>query len=56
MTNSAGTDPELRSWLRWVSEEGNASDFVRRVADAGCLACWPDYALLPPVLLELKQQ
>jgi hypothetical protein len=56
MTNSSSTGPELRSWLRWASEEGIASDFVHWVADAGCLACWPDYALLPPVLLELKQQ
>jgi len=29
---------------------------VRRVADAACLACTPDYELLRPVLLELKRR
>jgi len=53
---SANTDPELRRWLRWASEEGNAPAFVRTVADAACLACSPDYEMLRPVLLDLKRQ
>jgi hypothetical protein len=53
---SASTDPELRSWLRWAAEEGNTPSFVRKVADATLIACLPDYELLRPVLLELKQQ
>jgi hypothetical protein len=88
---SASTDPELRDWLRWASDEGNAPAFVRRVAEAAQMACSPDdhelfgwlcwacgrghtpsfvralveaafracagdYALLRPVLLELKRR
>jgi hypothetical protein len=29
--DSANTDPELRHWLRWVSEGNNTPMFVRRV-------------------------
>ena len=56
MMGSAYTDPQLRQWLRWASEGGNAPGFVRKVADAACLACMPDYVLLRPVLVELKRQ
>jgi hypothetical protein len=55
MMYSANTDPELRQWLRWASEWGSTPMFVSKVADAACLACLPDYALLRPVLLELKR-
>ena len=53
---SAATDPELHHWLRWVSERGNTPMFVSAVAEAATLASLPDYALLRPVLLELKQR
>jgi hypothetical protein len=52
--DSAHTDPELSQWLRWASERGNTPTFVRTVAEADLIACLPDYALLRPVLLELK--
>jgi hypothetical protein len=55
MMDSTTTDPELRQWLRWASELGNAPAFVRKVADAACLACLPEYELLRPVLMELKR-
>jgi hypothetical protein len=53
---SARTDPELRDWLRWASEDGITTSFVRAIAEAASLACLPDYSLLRPVLLELKQR
>ena len=56
MNGSANTDIELRSWPRWASEGGNTPMFVRTVAEAALIACLPDYALLRPVLLELKRQ
>jgi hypothetical protein len=52
--DSARIDPELSRWLRWASERGNTPMFVRTVAEADLIACLPDYALLRPVLLELK--
>jgi hypothetical protein len=54
--DSAHTDPELRRWLRWASEEGNTPMFARTVADAALSACSPDYELLRPVLLVLKRR
>jgi hypothetical protein len=54
MMDSANSDAELRGWLRWASERGNTPMFVRTVAEADLIACLPDYALLRPVLLELK--
>jgi hypothetical protein len=54
--DSANTDPELRDWLRWASEEGNAPAFVRTVAQAALIACSTDYELLRPVMLELKRR
>jgi len=56
MMLSANTDPELREWLRWAFEGGKVPVFVRTVAEAALIACLPDYALLRPVLLELKRQ
>jgi len=50
----ANIDLELRDWLRWASESGRTPSFVRTVAEAALMACLPDYALLRPVLLELK--
>ena len=49
-------DPELRDWLCWASKGGNVPSFVRKVLEAALLACSPDYALLRPVLLELKRR
>lgn len=56
MMDSANTDPELRDWLRWASEGGRTPMFVRTVATAARMACSPDYALLRPLLLELKRR
>ena len=53
--DSAGTDPELRDWLRWASEWGTTPMFVSKVADAASAACTPDFEMLRPVLLELKR-
>jgi len=52
--DSANTDLEMRAWLRWAEEGGKAPMFVRTVATAARMACMPDYALLRPVLVELK--
>lgn len=51
---SAYTDPELRDWLREVSEHG--SNFMRAIAEAAFLADLKSYNLLRPVLLELKKE
>jgi len=45
-----------RKWLRWASEGGSTSMFVRTVAEAALIACSPDYLLLRPVVVELKSQ
>jgi hypothetical protein len=56
MIYSAATDPELTDWLRWASESGEVPSFVQAIAEAAFLADLPHYALLRPVLLELKRQ
>lgn len=56
MLYSASTDRDLREWLRWASESHEVPMFVRAVAEAAFLADLPNYALLRPVLLELKRQ
>ena len=56
MMDSANADPELSQWLRWASEQGHTPMFVRTLAEATLMACMPDYALLRPVLLELKRR
>ena len=56
MTHSATNDPDLHDWLRWASESGEAPSFDRAVAEAAFLADLPHYALLRPVLLELKRE
>jgi hypothetical protein len=56
MTHSAHTDPELADWLRWACESGEVPNFVRAIAEAAFVADLPNYALLRPVLLELKRQ
>ena len=53
---SATTDPDLADWLRWASESGEVASFVRVIADAAFVADLPNYALLRPVLLELKRE
>jgi len=53
---SANTDPELQDWLRWASESGEAPNFIRTIAEAASIPDLPNYALLRPVLLELKRQ
>lgn len=52
---SATTDPELADWLHWASESGEASNFLRAVAEAAFIADLEDYALLRQVLLELRR-
>ena len=56
MQHSASIDPELREWLQWVSESDEVSIFIRVIAKAAFLAATTDYAMLRPVLLELKRQ
>lgn len=56
MKYSATTDPGLTDWLRWASDSGEASSFVHAIAEAAFLADLPNYSLLRPVLLELKQE
>jgi hypothetical protein len=56
MTVSANNDPKLAHWLRWASESGEVPMFVRTIAEATSIANLADYALLRPVLLELKRQ
>jgi hypothetical protein len=56
MTHSATSDPDLSGWLHWATESGEASNFIRTVADAASIADLADYALLRPVLLKLKQK
>jgi len=53
---SANTDPELRQWLRWASESGSTPLLVRPVAKAARMACSSDYALLRPLLVELRRR
>ena len=52
---SANTDLEMRAWLRWASESGNAPSFARKVAEGALIACSPEYELLRSVLIELKR-
>jgi hypothetical protein len=56
MMASAITEPELRDWPHWASEEGNAPSFVRTAAEAAPIACSPESELLRPVLVELKRR
>ena len=56
MLHSASTDPELRNWLSWASESAEVSNFIRAIAKAAFLADSLNYAVLRPVLLELKRQ
>ena len=49
-------DPDLFGWLCWASEGGHVPSFVRTLAEAATCACASDYALLRPVLLELKRR
>jgi len=56
LMDSANTDPELTHWLHWAEEGGKVPMFVRTVATAARMACMPDYALLRPVLVELKRR
>lgn len=56
MLLSANDDPELRDWLRWAEESGQAPIFAKTLADAALIADLPNYALLRSVLLELKRR
>ena len=53
---SATTDPDLALWLRWASDSGEAPMFIRTIAEAAAIPDLPQYALLRPVLMELKRQ
>ena len=52
MTRSPRTDDELRDWMEWGAANGPC--FARALAEAVSLADLQAYALLRPVLLELK--
>jgi hypothetical protein len=52
MADSAYTDRELGSWLRFEEKHGNS--FMRAIAEAAFIADTPSYRLLRPVLLRLK--
>jgi hypothetical protein len=56
MTQAATSDPCLRDWLNWVVESDEAPMFVKTVAEAASIADLSNYALLRPVLLQLKRQ
>jgi hypothetical protein len=49
-------DPDLTDWLRWASESGETPSFIQAIAEAAFFADLRNYALLRPVLLELKRQ
>jgi hypothetical protein len=53
---SANNDPDLHDWLRWASESGETPSFVHEIAEAAFLADCLNYALLRPVLLELRRR
>jgi hypothetical protein len=53
---AAPDDPDLFGWLCWVSRGGSVPSFVGTLAEAAFCACAADYALLRPVLLELKRR
>jgi hypothetical protein len=55
MRYSANTDPDLRDWLRWASESGEAPSFVQAIAEAAFPADAENYSLLRLLLLRLKQ-
>jgi len=48
-------DADLYDWLRWA-EDAHASNFLRAIAEAAFIADLKHYALLRPILLELKTQ
>jgi hypothetical protein len=56
MIYSAVADPDPTNWLRWASESGEVPIFVQTIAEAAFFADLRNYALLRPVLLELKRQ
>lgn len=56
MLHSPYTDPELTDWLRWAYEGGEVPTFYKAIAEAAFLADLENYALLRPVLLELKRK
>jgi hypothetical protein len=56
LIHSPATDPHLRDWLRWASENHDVPVFVRSVAETALSADSPRYALSRPLLLELKRQ
>ena len=53
---AAPGDPEIWGWLCWASTGGHVPFFVRTLVEAAACACASDYALLRPVLLELKRR
>jgi len=56
MHYSVSNDPELTDWLHWAYERGETPSFIRTIAEAAFLADARNYALLRPVLLELRRQ
>ena len=55
MMESPHNNHEFRFWLWWAPVRRRPA-FLRRVAAAICLACWPNFEMLGPLLLELKRQ
>jgi hypothetical protein len=56
MLYTANDDSDLRDWLWWAEDGGEAPLFVKTVAEAASIADLSNYALLRPVLLELMRQ
>ena len=51
---SAATDDELRDWLCFADQHGPS--FLQRIVEAAFTADLKNYALLRPLLLELKKE
>jgi hypothetical protein len=49
---NASTDEELRDWLFVAAQKGG--HFVSSLADAGLCADFENYAILRPLLLQMK--
>jgi hypothetical protein len=49
------SDPEILIWCLGV-HNGNASDFLKSVADAAMRADWNNYPVLRPALLHFREK
>jgi len=55
MMESPHNNHEFRFWLWWAPVRRRPA-FLRRVAAAICLACWPNFDMLGPLLLKQMRQ